>query len=190
MRQSLTSKAAKVAATVVVATTVSVVMVPNAQAATITRTVNGISYDISARFGSFNTLEDELKDAPWWGDLSLALDFGNVVADGFGILIGDCSVSFCSPNVLLGPVFAVESLLDTNFIGVAGTKFLGEGGMWNGVGSFVDARTRIQHFATAVRTSTDPMNPTIPTPALLPGLIGLGVSVWRKRKDESNPVEA
>jgi hypothetical protein len=189
MRQSLMSKAATLAAGIAVSTTtISVVMMPDAQAATITRTVNGVSWDISTFRGTWNNISPvgwdtfstaQLPMQEWFGDRAKANAFAAAVGFDLGVVnaIG-------AGTVASGPMF-VTSFDAGNFFGVKGSLFtpgLGlPGGVvdnWTGDPSYT--------FATAVRTPTT----AVPTPALLPALMGFGVSIWRKRKDERRPVEA
>ncbi len=68
------------------------------------------------------------------------------------------------------------TLVKLNWVGVDRLYFYTTGGTpskYNGVGP---------HFAMDNFTLNEPTTATIPTPALLPGLIGLGVAAWRKRK--------
>ncbi|HZG40517.1 MAG TPA: PTPA-CTERM sorting domain-containing protein [Nodosilinea sp.] len=168
-------QAASVAATVAVATTVSAVMSPEAQALTITRTVGGVSYDITTISGSsFGVIESSLRSQEWWGNPDLAEEFAQVVG-----------------NDLERPFFArsitVLAQFDTPFTTVTLRGLLSS--RWDGMGnvdtvtmgadSWLEPWDDSRLFATATRTPI-PSTP-IPTPALLPGLLGLGVSAWRKR---------
>jgi hypothetical protein len=172
MRQSLISKAATLAAGIVVSTTVSAVMGSEAQAATITRTVNGVSYDISTRDGTFGSLQNTLTQQVWWGNQGLASSFASVVGSSLG-----------GPNFGvqgLGPFFAWN--LDPS----GGIPLVYYSPRIAGVEGLTSAPNEPVTWATATPTPTA----AVPTPALLPGLIGLSMSIWRKRKGKSISVEA
>jgi hypothetical protein len=172
MRQSLIFKATTLAASVAVSTTVSAVMGSDAQAATITRTVNGVSYDISTRDGTFGSLQNTLIQQVWWGNQGLASSFASVVGSSLG-----------GPNFGvqgLGPFFAWN--IDPN----GGVPLVYYSPRIAGLEGFTTAQNIPSTWATATLTPTA----VVPTPALLPGLIGLGMSVWRKRKGKSISVEA
>jgi hypothetical protein len=174
MRQSLMSKAATLAAGIAVSTAVSVALGSEAQAATITRTVNGVSYDISTRDGTFGSLRDTLTQQVWWGNPELANSFASVVGSSLG-----------GPNFGvqgLGPFFAWN--IDSN----GGVPLFYYSPRSAGVEGLTSAQNGAATWATAVRTPTT--GTAVPTPALLPALMGFGVSIWRKRKDERSPVEA
>jgi hypothetical protein len=181
MRQSFMSKAATLAAGIAVSTAVSVALGSEAQAATITRTVNGVSYDISTVEGTFEDLRSTLESQVWWGSLDAAAPFATAVSDAFGGT--NLSIPF-------GPFYAVGFQANLRTVEY-GTLFLPtlnapiSSAFFGGGLAFSGDRWT---FATAVRTPTT--GTAIPTPALLPALMGFGVSIWRKRKDERRPVEA
>jgi hypothetical protein len=71
------------------------------------------------------------------------------------------------------------TLFTFDWVGIDRLKFTSSGGVdagYNGGGD---------HFAMDNFTFNEPIT-TVPTPALLPGLIGMGFTAWRKRKVESN----
>ena len=163
MRNTLMIKAATMAATIAMTTTVSGVMSSSAQAATVNRTVNGVNYDISTvEGGTFNSLQSTLQSQPWWGSSTSASQFATAVGNGLGL---------------------------PNFFGINGPLFSFNSGRVFGVGintsqSFVlgsvvpSARLNAATLTYATATRSTP----VPTPALLPGLVGLGAVAWRKRK--------
>jgi hypothetical protein len=70
------------------------------------------------------------------------------------------------------------TLFTFDWVGIDRLKFTSSGGVdagYNGGGT---------HFAMDNFTFNEPIT-TVPTPALLPGLIGMGFTAWRKRKAES-----
>lgn len=159
-RLALTATTATLAATSVVLTALP----EAAGAATVTRTINGTSYDISTVTGSFNNLQSTLTDTPWWNNRDLAGQFAAEV----GVDLGD-------PNFRRGPFFAYDTAgVEVRFRtwGFPG-GFLPGGGLLDGLGA-VGENT----FAVATPTAATP----IPTPALLPGVVGLGIATYRKRK--------
>lgn len=95
-------KVASVAATVAVATTTSAVMTPEAQALTITRTVNGVDYYVTTVEGTFNGLESSLRSQPWWNDVNLARSFAIQVGNALGY------PNYPGQFVLYGPLFAYQ----------------------------------------------------------------------------------
>ncbi len=154
-------KAATLAATIAMTTTVSGVISSSAQAATVNRTVNGVNYDITTVTGTFNSLQATLQSQPWWGSSTSASQFATVVGNSLGL---------------------------PNFFGINGPLFSFNSGRVFGVGintsqSFVlgsvvpSARLNSVSLAYATARATP-----VPTPALLPGLLGLGAVAWRKRK--------
>ena len=160
MRNTLMIKAATLAATVAMTTTVSGVM-SSAQAATISRTVNGVNYDITTVTGTFNSLQATLQAQPWWGSSTSAGQFATVVGNSLGL-----------PNFfgINGPLFSYSS---GRFFGIntnTSQSFV--------LGSVVpSARLNSLNLTYATAKATP-----VPTPALLPGLLGLGAIAWRKRK--------
>ncbi len=161
-------KAATLAATITATTFVAAAMSPAAQALTVMRTVNGTSYDITTVTGSYNALSSTLESQVWWNDRELAMEFATAVDDSLG-LVSQLGSSFSH-----GPLFAYDFRNSTFFwqfyrtdSGQVQTSFTSD---WN----------RTLTWATAAPTAVP-----IPTPALLPGLVGMGVAALRKRKQEA-----
>jgi hypothetical protein len=180
MRQSLMSKAATLAAGIAVSTTVSAVMLPDAQAATITRTVNGVSYDISTFQGTQAELESILPTQEWWGDIAKANLFATAVGGDLGL------PNRVGAGLLPSGVFFASS---SSFGSFSGSLFIADAGIASNIFQLPAFNLgRPNTFATATRTPTP--TAAVPTPALLPGLIYLGISVWRKRNGKSISVEA
>ena len=165
MRNTLMIKAATLAATVAMTTTVSGVM-SSAQAATISSTVNGVNYNITTVKGTFDSLQSTLESQPWWGSTTLAGQFASAADNSLGL-----------PNFgILGPFFAYGSGYTTQYednFTYNRVQYLS-----NGYGILDDIAVNDYSFTYATATPATP----VPTPALLPGLLCLGASVWRKRK--------
>jgi hypothetical protein len=130
-----------------------------------TFTVGGSQYDITTVTGTFLTFESLLSNtakAPWWGRRDLAEEFASVVGDDLGF-----------PNdAFFGPYFAF------------GEDDLFGGSVFSMV--HVNAPNNLQftgHGQNAERTWAVVVSATpVPSPALLPGLCGFGIAVYRKRK--------
>ncbi len=173
MRNTL--KAATLAATVTATTFVAAAMSPAAQAVTVTRIVNGTSYDISTVQGSFGSSSFHLQSEVWWGDQDLAALFAMEVKDALGTQVN---------SSFYGPWFAYDFSPSTGIVStVSFSPFLKDVTLTD-----QGARTRNSVWATATPTAVPipiPIPIPIPTPALLPGLVGMGVAALRKRKQEA-----
>ncbi|GAB4378381.1 MAG: hypothetical protein Kow00121_30060 [Elainellaceae cyanobacterium] len=134
-----------------------------------TVTYEGFSYDINTITGTFKDLESILTQQPWWGSESDAAAFASLVA-------GDLGFPNVGLNFSFGPLFAFaipetppDAILMFTFGSVSGSP--------NSLfGPLVTARNETQTYAVA--TSSVP----IPTPALLPGLVGMGIAAMRKKR--------
>lgn len=156
-------RAATLAATFAATTFLAAAISP-AQAMSFQTTVGGIDYDITTREGTFNALRPELEESAFFGDFQLADD-----------LASELGVEFGSPNFgFLGPLFIYES------------REVGFGGFYRSVDTINnnirnDFWPEFQEATFAFATSTTEPE-QVPTPALLPGLLGVGVAALRKRK--------
>ncbi|NJL49595.1 MAG: PTPA-CTERM sorting domain-containing protein [Leptolyngbyaceae cyanobacterium SM2_5_2] len=183
----ITKVATVVAASLTMAIT-SVIM--PAQALEVTINTNGVArtFELSVISGSFNEIEEthpgRLTETPWYGDQTLAasvakeaINQGGLSAEGgfvFATQNGSKieGIAWKPPaNASNGGNNAVESALfkpdvPINYVYIREVNDdaipipLGGGGGGGGGAS-------VQ---------------TIPTPALLPGLLGLGIAAWQKRR--------
>lgn len=141
------------------------------QAATFT--VNGTVYDVTTVSGSYNSLQSQLQKTPWWGNLGLASQFANTILGNLGFPnqsgIFAESPYFAyrfSPNPSLLPeVYSYGYSPSIN-----GTVAIG-------IGVYA-ADTNTYALATVIPTQT------IPTPALLPGLVGMGIATLRSKQEK------
>ena len=158
----LKSLTSKVVLAASVATVTISAAAPAAKAAIFT--VGNQKYDISTVTGSYNDNAD-LQSQVWWNNAALATTFAQTVQSSLGLGANR-----------LGPLFAVK--FEDDF-GVLSKVWSGDKGTV--VSSLIDADDSVTYaIATAV-----------PTPALLPGLIGIGIAAVRKRKHKTGePMEA
>ena len=114
--------------------------------------------------GTFDELETQLDDQPWWGDLGLAEVIAEAVADYFGL-----------PNDGLAPFFATaRSSGGDGIVGCAYPNFSGN----VFCSDALEPTNRSFVFATGSR---------IPEPTTL-ALMGLGLAGvgWSKRRKKNN----
>lgn len=154
---------------------------------TTTVTVNSVSYEITTVTGTFDELGSFLSQDPWFAE---DLDF-NTDSDFFS----DSNLAFTfaaavgsqlgTPNSKgnLGPYFAygTSSLDLSSFPSVVNVAAVTGPFITN---ADIDPSTPATY---AVLTSTAE---AIPTPALLPGLIGMGLAAWRKRQQDTSDAAA
>ncbi len=168
MTTQILTRLALTAATTLAATSVVTALPEAAHALTVTRTINGTAYDIATIEGTFNDLQSTLTNtatAPWWDDFWLTRDFVSAVGDSLGLPNGDNEG---------GPYFAyVESEYANRAFGHYFRSTTSNVVAWGGGSDEI--------FTYATATETTP----VPTPALLPGLVGMGVAALRKRKQET-----
>lgn len=133
-----------------------------------TVTYQGFNYDVGKVTGQFSALQSVLTQQPWWDSDDDAAAIASLVADQLD-----------SPNVgsnfAFGPFFAFASPEIPNSLYAFGSVNNNPPEL---VGRFFSPGDRTQTYA--IVTDSVP----IPTPALLPGLLGMGIAVWRKRKGE------
>lgn len=134
-----------------------------------TVTYQGTSYDVSKLTGTFNSLESTLTQQIWWGSSSAASTFA-------GLIGGDLGFPNVGNNFSLGPLFAFAAPLTQG--GGLFAYGSADGSNPTILGPFVSGHSVEQTFAVATPAVA------IPTPALLPSLIGLSAVVIRKRKGE------
>lgn len=136
-----------------------------------TVTYQGTSYDVSKLTGTFNDLQSTLTQQIWWGSSSAASAFAGLVGGDLGFPNGGVNFSF-------GPYFAFAS---PSAVGLFAYGTVNSSPP-EVSGPFVASDDQLYTYAVA--TSSVP----VPTPALLPGLIGMGVAALRK-KGQQEPVE-
>lgn len=142
-----------------------------AQAATFT--VNGTLYDITTVRGSYNSLQTQLQATPWWNNTGLASQFANTV-------LGNLGFPNQAGSNLAGPFFAYDFRPNpSNLPPVQTYRFTPA---FNGSNAILSSTFATDEATYAVATVV-PAQP-IPTPALLPGLIGLGAVALRKCKQK------
>jgi len=164
----LTLTAATVAATAVIA------QPQTASAASIRVNYQGTDYDVSTITGTFVDLESTLMNQPWWGNGG----FAHTLSYQVGAQLG-------TPNPiprgrgLGGPLFAFSWPVNSPSFNAAGA--------FSATSTFtrISFSTTNQYtFATA--QVVQPPATAIPTPALLPGLVGMGIAAYRKRKSAAS----
>ena len=145
----------------------AVVMAPgSAQAALFT--VDGQQYDVTTITGTYNDNTALLESQVWWGDSALARAFAEVVQDALG-----------TPNPLDGsgdgeaPYFAFLS--DAPFVAVAN---------WDTTPAPAGFEFDLDR-PTVTETAVFAVAQAVPTPALLPAVLGMGAGIVRKRKKQS-----
>jgi hypothetical protein len=77
----------------------------------------------------------------------------------------------------------------------SGTPFVDDGVPFSITNAGLTTINSMGQYTTSVISQDTALNPDptatpIPTPALLPGLLGLGASIWRKRKQMANEAES
>ncbi len=186
MMKSLATKALFAVGTATVA--LSAISAP-AEALQITTSV-GI-YDVTTVEGTWNDLQTQLSQQIWFtGDLLQSTEDNNsALAEEFASLV---NTGFNFPNAggLTGPYFAfgtntpVSGTTTRGNVGFANWSSLNSSAVLNSLDVVGNGEAEFNVSKTwAVATP-------IPTPALLPGLIGMGVAAWRKRKGEADATEA
>jgi len=140
----------------------------------VTVEVEGTSYDVSYKTGSFRDLESELKNQVWWGNRNL----GNSFAKTVGFLLGSDNdyggiyprpCVFCDEYIVSGPIFA-NSLLHSSSsesygLGESAWRALWEGEVvWElGLNSFEFSLDNPKQYAVA--------SPSVPEPLTLGGTL-------------------
>jgi hypothetical protein len=165
MTTQIFARLALTAATTLAATAVLTAQPQSAHAANFT--VGGTQYDITTVTGTFDDLSSTLTNpatAPWWGNRDLAFNFASEVGLGLGI----------NNYGFGGPIFAWKgNRAVSGFLAAA-----------DGVLSDVVCNTCEKYvYATATAKATP-----VPTPALLPGFLGMGIAAYRKRKLASSTI--
>lgn len=183
MFNKLTATALTLTATA--ATSVAIAAAP-AQALVISTSIG--QYDVTTVTGSWNTLQNQLSTQPWFtGDLNpatpdsnsaLAVEFAGLINDDLGL-----------SSTTEGPFFAFGT--NTPITASSTSGLVGYGVYFGALGAsgpagLITAPLLDRSFTWAVATPVT----AIPTPALLPGLIGMGVAVLRKRKGEAATTDA
>ncbi len=152
------------AAALATASTVISFSATPAQAASLV-TVDGTDFEVELVTGTFLDLEDQVTATPFWGDSGLAALF----ATEFNSAVGTRVNGF-------GPLFAFaiqesQPVVESQVFSQPPLPFLPAS-----VGQSTDFQDVSATFAI-VRDTT-----AVPTPALLPGLLGMGIATLRKRK--------
>lgn len=153
----------------VAATSVGIATAP-ANAWTIT--ANGQNYQIDIWHGSYDENPQMLESNPWWGDPQLAHDLAQQFHAWFGN-VNSSSAWNAGPAVAFAHVDP-ENLVSSWMYGTYS-------GVWemNAI-LYPEAKVPWNH---AIALPVPPENgAAIPTPALLPGLLGMGAAAWRKRR--------
>lgn len=143
----------------------SVVIAPSAEAAIFT--VGGQQYDVTTIEGTYNDNAALLNSQVWWGDSALALQFAEAVEDALG------TTNPPGSGTGEGPYFAF--LAQAPFVAVANWDLTPPppGSEFDLDSPLVD-ETAVFGVAQAV-----------PTPALLPAILGMGAGIVRKRKKQA-----
>jgi hypothetical protein len=170
------------AITTLAATSLWTALPEAAQALTVTRTINGTSYDITTVTGTFNDLQSTLTNSatvPWWGKQSLAFDFTQAVADSleFPNFAGRFGSFFAYWS---GGIGSVSPTLISSY-NWTNPSFFGAGAVGESFFDSLNQGDAVKTFAIATAVATP-----VPTPALLPGLVGMGIAAYRKHKQASS----
>lgn len=155
------ARLAMTAATTTLAATSVMTALPEAASAA-TFTVNGTQYDIVTVTNSYNGLlgtDNDLTKQPWFGSQALATSFATEVGTFFGTPNGGAGLLF---------VWGTQSFPFATFLASQ-----------NVGGNLPNPPVANANFTFAVVNSAAPT--PIPTPALLPGLVGMGIAAYRKR---------
>jgi hypothetical protein len=137
-----------------------------------TVTYQGADYDVSKLTGTFNSLQSTLTQQPWWNSSSAASAFAGLVG-------GDLGFPNTGGNYSLGPFFAFANP-DNGGLFAYGTVDNSPPQVFGPFGSPASLP-----YTYAVATPSVP----VPTPALLPGLVGMGVAALRKHKADRAEAE-
>jgi len=186
MRTKSLSRLALTAAATLVATAAVTALPEAAHALTVTKTINGTSYDITTLTGRFDANQTTLTSTPWWGDSNLAQAFAGAVEDSLGLPQGPFAA--VGGSRYQGPYFAYAAQPGVRprpatfsawaYFSGADCVLYPPGPATCSAGS---TQTLTTTFATAMLSSSGGATP-VPTPALLPGLVGMGIAAYRKRK--------
>lgn len=155
--------------------------------------VGGESFGITSVTGTFNQLNSQLGAQPWWtGDFSF--DSTDSSADKATQFSNAAQSGFTQANSGLGLLFAFDTRKDISFFEFTGTfgsirfgfendavlsRFEGS----SGAGLFVADPNLPLQYAVLDAASGDA--DAIPTPALLPGLLGVAAAAIRKRNGDA-----
>lgn len=150
----------------------AVVMAPSsAQAITLTAD-DSSQYEVNTAQGTFNSsLITQLINNPWWGSSTLSED----LADNLGTQLGLPNIPNANPANNEGPYFAFN-LSDAGIISAWN---------WDGDLNMVELDTTNNTLGTEYVWAVGEAA-AIPTPALLPAMLGMGASIVRKRKKQSD----
>jgi hypothetical protein len=139
----------------------------------VTVEVEGTSYDVSYKTGSFRDLESELKNQVWWGNRNLGNSFAKTVGfllgsdnDYGGIYYPPCV--FCDEDIVSGPIFANRLLHYSSSsygLGESAWRALWQGEVvWElGLNSFEFSLDTPKQYAVA--------SPSVPEPLTLGGTL-------------------
>lgn len=173
MTTQIFTRLAMTATTTLVAAGVVTALPEAAHAATVSTTYG----DITTITGTYLELSSQLEAQPWYQELLDANQIATEVGVGFNVTPNQ------SGNFEFGPFFATRLIGGGSVASVQTLrgKSLTTGIAPNDVVGFSVADN--VKYTWAVQATSVPT--PIPTPALLPGLIGMGVAALRKRKQEA-----
>lgn len=142
---------------------------------------NGDSYSLETITGRFDELENRITSQDWWRDQSLAEELAYLV----GFDLGQFSDY---PGYSFGPSFGYG--MDDYFDDTVNLVYLEEQGPEIGL-NFTLTRARpsgtgLNVENTWVVESLATPGDAIPTPALVPGLIGMSLAALRKRNQQDS----
>lgn len=144
-------------------------------------------FTVSNQTGDFTSV----VGSPVFKNLPLALTSGTLANGGSFSLLGSKITSFIS-GLSIGSNAVTFDLTSANFSGFfKGAKNFNLGGTFDG--NFISNGVTIGtgslstlNIGGSVGTSGQVATVAVPTPALLPGLLGFGVAALRKRKGEAS----
>ncbi|MBE9033307.1 PTPA-CTERM sorting domain-containing protein [filamentous cyanobacterium LEGE 11480] len=150
------------------------------QAASITvNTSEGITYNLQTVEGTYNSLLEQLTAQDWFGNQSLAAELAELSGTQFN--------QFFALGSTGGPFFAWCGGLGDG----TGTCPFGAVATPQQIGAarFLDNNTVAPGFGLGSTTDTTYIIGTgsataVPTPALLPGLIGIGLDIVRRKRKQ------
>ncbi len=165
----------------------AVVMSPvSAQAITLTLTDDALNtYQVSDTTpGSFADLLSQLGATSWWGNSTLAEDLADNANIGFGLPNIPSNLSTAPNNEGAYFAYAITPTGPNGAPRIAAWN-------WDGDANRVEVDVLSNEFFTpyvwAVEETAVVTTPAaaVPTPALLPAMLGMGASIVRKRKKQA-----
>jgi hypothetical protein len=165
------------------ATTLSVLGVWSSSADALVVTSSRGDFKIDVLEGTFDSLETELVNQPFFGDRSFAFELASLVGGDLGLPNSYPFVGLV-PFLPRGPIFAY----DTPDAFIFGWNSLGNP---SAVGDPIGNSAPNTSYVYATATSVTPPQPvpegnTMPMLVFLPGLVGISVAIWRRQHNHQS----